>query len=445
MKKELRVKKVSVLKVCFCTELQLGENRGAADRITNFAKSASKNQVDVFLVDRSTSKSFSAFFRDSDNYYEVKDGILKKRLYPLNVVLFFPGIVKFLQEGANKIFSFFTRMPASEIYLFRAFDPYLLVKLLFVCKKEKINLIQCEFPLTTVFSSYIMKKLFNIPIIYDAHNIESERMRGDKNIGALGISMTRRLEIVVCRLCDALLVVSEKDKDQLLAWKIPNSKITVIPNSTDITKFSPCIQGTKIRQKYGLNDKIVIIFHGALRYPPNAEAIEILENNVLPEIHKNYPSTRLLLVGGDPPETHISSTIATGYVENLPEYIAAATIAVVPLLKGGGTRIKILEYMACGKAVVSTVKGAEGLRLQNGVDIFMTELPGSEFINLVLRLLQDTDLRRKMEINARKKVELLYDWEKNAKRAVQIYRSLIDKNISDPTKALPLAFSIRSS
>jgi glycosyltransferase involved in cell wall biosynthesis len=121
--------------------------------------------------------------------------------------------------------------------------------------------------------------------------------------------------------------------------------------------------------------------------------------------------------------------VVTGYVENLPEYIAAADLAIVPLLRGGGTRIKILEYMACGKAIVSTVKGAEGLNLKNGSDIFLTEYPDSKFVDSVLHLIADSSLRKSMGTNARKKAELFYDWSKTAKKAVKIYGDLV--SISD--------------
>jgi glycosyltransferase involved in cell wall biosynthesis len=108
------------------------------------------------------------------------------------------------------------------------------------------------------------------------------------------------------------------------------------------------------------------------------------------------------LEGKNPPEISHPNYI-TGFVENLPEYIAAADIAVAPLLKGGGTKIKILEYMACGKPVVTTTKGAEGISVQNGIDILISKRPDSEFIDLIIKLIRDKDLK---EVEARaKKIE----------------------------------------
>jgi glycosyltransferase involved in cell wall biosynthesis len=413
-----------ILNLCLCTDLWLGENSGAVDRITSFAQSLSQNGINVCLVDRKSKRSLSTLLLNQDTYYEVKNGITKRRSYPLHILLFFPGLINLVQDGLNKLFCLFTRTPESEVTLFRAIDPYLLMKLLFVCKKEQIDLIQCEFPPTTVFTSFILKKLLNIPLVFDAHNIESERMRGSAKLRPLYASITKQMEMTICRICDSIFVVSENDKEKLLNWNISSNRIEVIPNSVDLHKFSSTVQGTGVRNKYNLNNDIVIIFHGALGYSPNKEAVNIIEKNIFPQIQKYYPSAHLLLVGSDPPEGLPPYFVVTGYVENLPEYIAAADLAIVPLLRGGGTRIKILEYMACGKAIVSTVKGAEGLNLQNGVDIFITEYPDSKFVDSVLKLIADSSLRRSMGINARKKAELLYDWLKTAEKAVEIYNKL---------------------
>ena len=417
-----------VLNICLCTDLWLRQNNGAVDRINSFAKNVSKNGVNVYLIDRNTENSLSGMLLGRDTYQKVENGILKKRLYPFYILFIFPGLIRFVQESLNKLFCLFTRTSESEVTFFRAIDPYLFVKLYFVCKKERIDIVQCEFPPTTVFTAYILRRLLNIPLVFDAHNIESERMRGSAKSRNLYVSITRQMEMTICRICDSIFVVSENDKEKLLDWNVYSNRIAVIPNSVDINKFSPAMRGVAVRDRYNLNDDIVIIFHGALGYSPNLEAIGIIEKTILPQIHKLYPSTHLLLVGSDPPRG-LSNFVVTGYVENLPEYIAAADLAIVPLLRGGGTRIKILEYMACGKAIVSTVKGAEGLNLKNGSDIFLTDYPDSKFVDSVLHLIADSSLRKSMGTNARKKAELFYDWSKTAKKAVEIYGDLV--SISD--------------
>ncbi len=183
---------------------------------------------------------------------------------------------------------------------------------------------------------------------------------------------------------------------------------------------------SKITSKYALQDKIVLIFHGALGYPPNKQAISILNDFILPSVLKNDSSVRLLLVGNNPPSVNDKNVIITGYVENLPEHIAAADIAVVPLLNGGGTRIKILEYMASGKPIVSTNKGAEGLEVENGLDILMSKNPDSEFIHLIMELIDKPELRKSIGSKARQKAELLYDWKQTGKSAFEAYVTLIE-------------------
>jgi glycosyltransferase involved in cell wall biosynthesis len=413
-----------MINLCVCTNLPLEDYKGGVDRIINLAKNVSKHGVNVYLVDRSIKKSLSSLFIDGDKYYQIKNGVVKERHYPLNIRFLFAGSTKLAQAILNKIASLVTFSSLSEVGLSNIIDPYLIVKLLFVCKKERIDLIQCEFPVTTL-SSFIVKWLLDVPLIYDAHNIETERIGTMANISSAYTAITRLIEKTGCTICDSIFAVSERDKEQLTSWGIPEQKIEVIPNSVELNKFSTALDGSIIRNRYGLHGKFVMIFHGVLDYPPNQEATWILANSVLPNILKEYPDAYLLLVGRNPPKISSPNIIATGFVENLPEYIAAADVALVPLLKGGGSRIKILEYMASGKPVVSTTKGAEGLNLQNGRDILMTKYPDSKFIDLILKLIEDKDERKRIGANARKRIELSYDWEKTAGRAVQVYGQLV--------------------
>jgi glycosyltransferase involved in cell wall biosynthesis len=430
----------------------LEDYTGGVDRIISLAKNVSKRGVNVYLVDRSLKKSLFSLFLDNDKYYQIQNGLTKERHYPLRIRFLFPGLTKLAQEILNRIVSLLTFSSLSEVCLFHVIDPYLVVKLIFVCRKEKMDLIQCELPMTTP-SSFVVRRLFNIPLIYDAHNVETERLGSMANISSTYVAMTKLMEHASCMMCDTIFAVSERDKKQLVSWGIPEHKIEVIPNSVELSKFSNASDGSKIRNQYNLNDKIVLIFHGPMTYPPNEEAAKILANSVLPRILEKYSNVYLLLVGRNPPRISHPNIVVTGFVENLPEYIAAADIATVPLLSGGGTRIKILEYMACGKAVVSTTKGAEGLNLQNGTDILLTDYPDSEYSDLVLKLIADSNLRRKIGINARKKIELLYTWEKTSKMAVQIYSKLVcrsEKNhagliIRRHTNVFPVSARARKS
>jgi glycosyltransferase involved in cell wall biosynthesis len=390
--------------LCVCTHLPLEDCSGAADRIINLVDHVSKNGVNVYLVNRSLKKSLFSLALDDDKYYKIESGIKSECLYPLRIRLLFPGFVKLMQEILNRIVSILTISIPSEVCLSYLLDPYLIVKLFFVCKKEKIDIIQCEFPIIAP-SSFIVKSLLKIPLVYDSHNVETERMKSMANVSGTYVAMTKLIEKASCILSDSIFVVSEKDKEDYTSWGISERKIAIIPNSVETQRFSPFAGDSKIRNYYKLSNKMVIIFHGNLLYTPNEEACQILAQRILPEILKHHPETYLLLVGRNPPRLSHPNIVLTGFVEKLPEYIAAADIAVVPLLRGGGTRIKIIQYMACGIPVVSTIN--------------------TEFTNIILKLVEDDSIRKKIGINARKKVELLYDWEKTAENAVQVYKDLL--------------------
>lgn len=381
----------------------------------------------MYLIDRSLDKSFTSLIRDHDKYYEFKNGAVTEHDFPLHVTLFFSGLTKLMQEILNRVISVLTLSFSPAVCLSYTIDPYLLVKLLFVCRKERINLLQSEFHIT-VPTSFVAKKMLNIPLIYDAHNVETEIIGDIANISAVYVSATKLVEKTGCLMCDFIFAVSEGDKEKFVSWGIPENKIAVIPNSVNFTQYSSQTMREKARNECGLIGKTVLIFHGPLGYPPNKEAALILTQKVLPCILEVDPNVCLLLVGKDPPQVSNPNIIMTGFVKQLPDYIAAADIAVVPLQKGGGTRIKIVEYMASGKAIVSTLKGAEGLNLENGTDAFLTQNPGPEFVNLVLELIHDIKLRRNMGINAQKKAKLLYDWSKTAQRAVKVYNRLIGES-----------------
>ena len=401
---------------------------GGVDRIISLAKNVSKHNVNVYLMDRSLRKSFFSLLVDGDKYYHIeKNGAIKEQSYPLHLRFLFPGIIKLWQEIFNRIVSLLTFSSFSAVGLAYLIDPYLMLKLHFICRKERIDLIQSECTVT-VLSSFFMKKLLGIPLVFDEHNIETEMARSLGNASSIYIAISKLIEKMDCTICDSIFVVSQNDADLLETWGLPKSKMQIIPNSVEPNRFSTALNKTKIMDQYGLKDEVVMIFHGTLSYPPNEEAVEILGNSILQGVLSKSPNAYLFLVGKDPPKLSNSHIIATGFVQNLSEYIAAADIAVVPLLRGGGTRIKILEYMACGKAVVSTIKGAEGLDLQNGQDILLTKYPDSKFIDLIVKLIQNPDLRKSIGKNARKKVESSYNWQVTSEKAVQTYNKLVCKN-----------------
>lgn len=287
------------LRLCICTSLSLSFANGGVDRIIKLARNVSKQGVNVFLVSRSREKSISAMILDKDEFIEFRNGIGQNHKYPVYIRFLLPGIVKFLQETANLLFAFLTRTPGSEVSYSYLLDPYLIVKLLFVCKRESIDVIQCEFPFTTL-SSLAVKRILGIPLVYDAHNIESQRIGSIATVNGLHPTIMKQIELSSCNYCDSIFTVSKEDKRQLVDWGVTENKITIVPNSVDISEFSPKIDGSKIRARHGLANAFVLIFHGFLSYPPNREAVSFLLSSVFSNVLNRDGSTYLLLVGENP-------------------------------------------------------------------------------------------------------------------------------------------------
>jgi glycosyltransferase involved in cell wall biosynthesis len=147
-------------------------------------------------------------------------------------------------------------------------------------------------------------------------------------------------------------------------------------------------------------------------WEPNVDAVAFFCRDIFPRVLAEFPSTRFQIVGRDPHPTvrqlASDSVEVTGRVPSVTEYLRDATVVAVPLRIGGGTRLKIYEAMAMGKALVSTSIGAEGLDVQSGRDLILADDPAqfAEAINLLLR---DATVRSQYE-QAAAKLAAQHDW-----------------------------------
>jgi glycosyltransferase involved in cell wall biosynthesis len=150
--------------------------------------------------------------------------------------------------------------------------------------------------------------------------------------------------------------------------------------------------------------------------------------NVYPFILKSLPDANLIITGN-----HVNLTLSrtenitfAGYVDDIKSLIASCDISIAPLWTGGGTRLKILEAMAFGIPVVATSKGAEGLAVQNGEHILISDEP-QEFAEYVIQLFGNKELRRHISANALRLVKEQYDWS----IVMPGFLTLIEKAVED--------------
>lgn len=229
-----------------------------------------------------------------------------------------------------------------------------------------------------------------------------------------------RAERSYLRLADHVLTVSETDRD-VFAQLIDPRKISVIPTGVDLNYFRPA----------GATEKPgALVFTGAMDWLANIDAVIYFSERVFPLIRREIPDVTFT-VAGRAPASRVKELVrktpglrVTGWVEDVRPYIDEAAVYVVPLRVGGGTRLKIFEAMAMGKAIVSTSVGAEGLGIQDGVELLLADTP-ERFSQAVVELLRNESLRRRLGRGAAKRVQE-YDWSRIAQRFSGVLTQLVE-------------------
>jgi sugar transferase (PEP-CTERM/EpsH1 system associated) len=256
------------------------------------------------------------------------------------------------------------------------------------------------------------------PTVLFTHNVESEiwRRHAETRTNPLMRVLYRqqyrrmlRFERRSVARFDRVLAVSDADRDTF-ARLFPGAihrRVHVIPTGVDASFFTP--SGLPSRP-----DDRSIVFTGSMDWLPNEDAMLFFCREVLPLVRAAEPGATLSIVGRAP--TPAVQRLAaehgvhvTGRVDDVRPYLEDATVFAVPLRIGGGTRLKIFEAMAMGKAVVSTTVGAEGLDVEPGVHVMLADDPQS-FADAVVALFRDVERRRQLEQAGRALVIERYDW-----------------------------------
>lgn len=230
-----------------------------------------------------------------------------------------------------------------------------------------------------------------------------------------------------CPSVDLNVTVSETDLSYLRD-SVGGGKYTVVANGVDTEKFRPPREPPKP------ND---VMFVGGTSWFPNKDALHFFADEVLPTLRELVPDVTVTWVGRATPE-EIKEFSArpglrlTGYVDDIRPYVAKASCFIVPIRVGGGTRIKILDGWAMGKAIVSTTIGCEGLLAEHGENILVADSPQdlADSISLVLR---DSETRRRLEKTGRRTAESHYSWEIIGKHMTQRYFDMIKDARADDT------------
>jgi glycosyltransferase involved in cell wall biosynthesis len=212
-----------------------------------------------------------------------------------------------------------------------------------------------------------------------------------------------RTEQRAARAARAVLAVSERDAGYYR--DLGASHVYVAPNGVDTRAYAAVHAGHSAEP--------VILFVGAMSWPPNVSAVHFLATAVLPAVRQRFAAARLCVVGADPaPEVQSLAALpgveVTGRVPDIAPYLRDAHVLAVPLESGGGTRLKILEAFAAGVPVVATAVAAEGLAVIADHHLSLAER--DRFAESVMETLLDPGRAARRAVHARKLAAQRYDW-----------------------------------
>jgi len=296
-----------------------------------------------------------------------------------------------------------------------------------VLKQKRFDLVQCEWTPYAIYAQH----LNSLPLIVVMHNVESQiwcrRAQVSKTLAEriffyLQAKKMQWFERRALRSADGVTAVSTLDAHAALAWGA--QQVSIVENGVDLQKFKPMPDP----------DTHEILFVGSLDWYPNVDAIKFFLLEIFPLLGRSVPDAKLCIVGRRPTSGLVQllqtkpDVCLIPDVEDVRPYLARAATIVVPLRIGGGTRIKILEAFAMGKAVVSTSIGCEGLEVVDGVHLLVADKP-STFATSITKLLVSKVERERLAQNGLALARRRYSWEDCAKRLENAWFSVCSHNV----------------
>lgn len=287
-------------------------------------------------------------------------------------------------------------------------------------------------------SGVLTGKKLGIPTILEVNALITQE--ADRYFGVGLKSRANQMEREAFGKATAIIVVSAKLKDELVAYGVPASKVNVNPNGADPDKFNPSVDASGVRKKYGFEGKTVVGFLGSLApwhgVPNLIEAAKV--------ICPANPDVRFMIVGNwtetDPAVKRVADYGLTGKVvftgavpmDEAPVYINAMDIATAPYADPTqvyGSSTKFYEYMACERAITASRLGQMEDVVQDGVSGMLVK-PGDteDLTKALLHLIERPELRREMGKKARQTMLENYTWQRNAERILTVYYGIKKEN-----------------
>ena len=291
-------------------------------------------------------------------------------------------------------------------------------------RQQKFDVAVCDFLSSALnFPDHLAtpSALFqhNVETVLWKRKAEFEVKTVDRLVSKIEYAKMVRFEPAQVRRFHHVIAVSEADR-QAMSGMVDPSHISVVPTGVDLSKYE---YDPQVEPNCPL-----VVYTGSMDWEANIDGVEFFCREIWPVVLRKVPNARFRIVGRDPhprvKKLASDSVEVTGTVPSIVPHLREAAVFVVPLRIGGGTRIKIYEGMATGKATVATSVGAEGLDVQHGRDILLEDDPKA-FAEAIVTLLKDPGMRRRYEAAAAATARK-YDWSVIGQTFVGVLRTTIE-------------------
>jgi glycosyltransferase involved in cell wall biosynthesis len=232
--------------------------------------------------------------------------------------------------------------------------------------------------------------------------------------------LTRKLrsyELSMLNEVNGIAAISEEDKNRMLALGV-KKRIRTIPFGVDLKQYP--------YESEAYSE--VALFHlGAMDWGPNLEGVLWFLKNIWPSVHERFPQLKFYLAGRNMSDEisrlNLANVEVVGEVENAVSFMHSKAIMIVPLLSAGGVRVKIIEGLAMGRAVISTSLGAEGLNCEHGTQLLLADRK-EDWLEAIEKLLHDEETRKSMALEGRKHVAAHFDIAAVTNQLVNFYKEI---------------------
>lgn len=315
----------------------------------------------------------------------------------------------------------------------RMYSPAFETRLRTLLTHTQYDLIQCEGIEMACYLPAARQTQPTAKLCFDTFNAEYALQRAifdtdRRNLKHLPAALysliqSRRIyhfERAMCQMADCVLAVSPEDAVALCDFRA-DKRIAVVPNGIFTAHYDQPTEAVDLGSQ-------ALVFTGKMDYRPNVDAALWFAHDILPLVQQRVPEIHFYVIGQQPhkrlqPLRQNPNITLTGWVDSVQPYLHAAAVYVAPLRMGSGTRLKLLEAMSAGCAIIATPAAAAGL-LSETKDAMLICETASDIAQNIIRLLQDPDQRRALGQKARAAVKDSYDWRVLIPRLLAAYKEI---------------------